>query len=263
MEVTDRELTMHKPSVIKAACFSFLSLGLYAINLAYAETPEPVRGVVKSAQEAVLSVDLIARVLTTPVMPGEAFSKDDLLLQFDCESQNAELRAARASYSASKTAHNNNVELQQYGAVGEFDVKVSKAEMQRTLAQAEAVGARIKDCEIRAPFDGRVAELAINAHETSAPNQPLLKIVSSDAFEIQLIVPSSWLSWLRPDNAFEFVIDETGASHQASVLRLGAEVDAVSRTVPVIAVFTSLPAGVLPGMSGTAHFSKPIQQAIK
>ncbi len=237
--------------------FAVLSAVLLTMNSANAESPEPVRGVVKSVQEAVLSVDLNARVVETPVMAGESFSKNDMLMKFDCEIQRAEARAAEAAYSASKSAHSNNVELQQYGAVGEFDVKVSKAEMQRALAQSEAITARTRDCEIFAPFDGKVSELAINAFETPGPNQPLLKIVSSDNYELQLIVPSSWLAWISPGGTFEFIVDETGARHEAVVNRLGAEVDAVSRTVAVIAGFTSFPAPVLPGMSGTAHFQRP------
>lgn len=253
------QLTMSRLSVIQKAGMGILSAVLLTSNAVRAEKPEAVRGVVKSVQEAVLSVDLNARVLDTPVMAGESFLKDDVLLKFDCEIQRAEARAAKAHYSASKSAHGNNIELQQYGAIGEFDVKVSKAEMQKALAEAEAISARTKDCEILAPFDGRVAELAINAYETPGPNQPLLKIVSSDAYEVHLIVPSSWLSWLRNGSTMEFVVDETGVTHQASVRRLGAEVDAVSRTVPVIAGFTTLPAPVLPGMSGTAQFTGPVQ----
>ena len=238
-----------------------ISTALLSVSSAMAQAQglEPVRGVVKSVQEAVVSVDLNARVLETPLLVGQAFSKDDVLLKFDCEIQQAEVRAAKAAYSASKSAHSNNIELQQYGAVGEFDVRVSKAEMQKALAQAEAISARTKDCVINAPFDGRVAELSINEFETPGPNQPLMKIVSSEAFEVQLIVPSKWLSWLKPGNAFEFVVDETGARHQASVRQLGAEVDAVSRTVAVVAGFTSLPAPVLAGMSGTANFTQPTQ----
>lgn len=241
---------------IKLPRLGFLVAILLGTTTAIAETPEPVRGVVKSAQEAVLSADLNARVLETPVQQGDSFSKDDTLVKFDCEVQQAEARAAKASYAASVSTHQNNLDLQQYGAVGEFEVTTSKAEMQRALAQAEAIKARTKDCELRAPFDGKVADLAINAYETPGPHQPLMKIVSSDSHEIQLIVPSSWLAWLRQDSPLEFVVDETGETHKASVKRLGAEVDAVSRTVPVIADFTSLPAPVLPGMSGTAYFKR-------
>ena len=139
--------------------------------------------------------------------------------------------------------------------MGELEVNVSKAEMNQALANSEAISARTRDCEILAPYDGRVAELVINTFETSAPNQPLLKIVSSGEFEVQLIVPSSWLSWMKIGSPFEFTVDETGEQLSASVWQIGAEVDAVSRTVPLVARFTSFPKQVLPGMSGTAQFS--------
>ena len=173
--------------------------------------------------------------------------------------QNAEKNAAKAAYSASRSAYKSNVELKSYGAAGDFEVGVSKAEMEEALAQVEAYSARTKDCVIHAPFDGRVAELAINAYETPGPNQPLLKIVSSGQFELRLIVPSNWLAWLNVGTEFEFDIDETGEKHPASVWQIGAEVDAVSRTVPVIARFNNYPQAVLPGMSGSAYFANAAQ----
>ena len=235
---------------------AFMVSAFMAGSIANASELEPVRGVVKSNQEAVLSVDLNARVMETPVKVGQAFNKDDILVKFDCKIQKAEARAAEAAYAASKSAHKNNVELQQHGAVGELEVNVSKAEMNQALANSEAISARTRDCEILAPYDGRVAELVINTHETSAPNQPLLKIVSSGEFEIQLIVPSSWLSWMKVGSPFEFTVDETGEQLHASIWQIGAEVDAVSRTVPLVAKFTSFPSQVLPGMSGTAQFTE-------
>jgi len=240
-----------KVAIIKSILFG----AIVTVGSVQAQELEPVRGVVKSVHEAVLSVDLNARVMETPVRIGETFRKDDVLLRFDCERQNAEANAAKAAYSAAQSVHKSNVELKEYGAAGEFEVGVSKAEMQAALANSQAVSARTKDCEINAPFDGRVAELAINAHETPAPNQPLLKIVSSSEFELQLIVPSNWLAWLSVGTEFNFSVDETGQQHAASVWQIGAEVDAVSRTGPVVARFQQLPQAVLPGMSGTAYFT--------
>lgn len=237
--------------VVSSATAIFLAsmLGTNVVN-----ANEPVRGVVKSLHEAVLSVDINARVLETPVRTGDSFSKDDVLIRFDCEVQKAEAKAAKATYSASRSAHKSNVELNEYGAIGEFEVGVSKAEMLRAGAVAEAASARTKDCVINAPFAGRVADLSINTYETPGPNQPLIKIVSSEDFEIKLIVPSNWLAWLKTGTEFEFMVDETGERNKAAVWQVGAEVDAVSKTVPVIARFSVIPAAVLPGMSGTAYF---------
>lgn len=248
---------MHSSKKIGVISCLLASVTLIAAWPLSAQTPEPVRGVVKSVNEAVVSSDLNARVLDIPVDVGDSFAKDDVLIRFDCAVQMADVRAAEAGFSALESAHKNNVELRQYGAVGDFEVQMSKADMQQAQAQAEAIAARTRDCELRAPYAGRVADLAINAFETPAANQPLMKIVSSEAHEIQLIVPSLWLAWLRTGHTFEFLVDETGVGHQASVKQLGAEVDAVSRTVSVFAEFVTLPAPVLAGMSGTASFTPP------
>jgi RND family efflux transporter MFP subunit len=248
---------MHIRKGIDVFCRLAVTAALLAAWPVSAQSLEPVRGVVKSVDEAVISVDLNARVLEIPVNVGESFARDDILIRFDCAVQLAEVRAAEAGYTALRSAYKNNKELQQYGAIGEFDVQVSKAEMEQARAQADAIAASTRDCEIRAPYAGSVADLTINAFETPGASQPLMKIVSSDAYEIQLIVPSLWLAWLRPGHAFEFLVDETGVGHKASVKQLGAEVDAVSRTVSVFAEFDTLPAQVLAGMSGTASFSPP------
>ena len=245
---------MIKPKKIAFNALLVVTSVLALSTVSVAAEPEPVRGVVKSVQEAVLSVDLNARVLETPIRTGGAFRKDDVLIKFDCAVQQAEVKAAKATFRATESTHKSNIELKEYGAIGEYEVGMSKAEMQRAYAVAEAASARTKDCVISAPFDGRVADLSINVFETPGPNQPLLKIVSSEEFEVQLIVPSKWLAWLNKDTRFEFVVDETGKRHQAVVWQVGAEVDAVSKTVPVIARFTQLPDSVLPGMSGTAFF---------
>ncbi|MEL7019374.1 MAG: efflux RND transporter periplasmic adaptor subunit [Pseudomonadota bacterium] len=216
-----------------------------------------VRGVIKAADEAVITADVRAPVKTTNVRTGEAFAQGDTLLEFDCTGERAELEAARAAYQGAKARYDNQKEMLALDAAGAFDVALAKAERDEASARARVIAARIKGCKIIAPFAGRVAQLSINAHELPANDQPLMKIVSTGALELRLIVPSRWLSWVAPGTAFDFIIDETGARHEATVLRLGAEVDAVSGTVPIIATFETLPPTVLPGMSGVAEFAVP------
>jgi hypothetical protein len=83
-----------------------------------------------------------------------------------------------------------------------------------------------------------------------------MRIQGLDDMELQLIVPSLWMSWLRGGTNFTFKIDETGESVTASVLRVGAAVDPVSQTVKIMAKLPAGRATVLPGMSGTADFKR-------
>lgn len=217
---------------------------------------EGIRGVVKAQHEALLSVDIRSYVKALPVRPGGSFSKGDLLISFDCVAQLATADASRASYNAAKSRYESSVEMNSYDALGGYDVDLARAEMDEAAALARGAEALTRQCQIVAPYEGRVAELAVNTHEMPAPNTPLMKIVGTSELELRLIVPSGWLNWLTPGVDFQFEIDETGKRHKATVISIGAEVDAVSRTVPIIATFDKASVSVLPGMSGIARFDK-------
>jgi len=214
-----------------------------------------VRGIVASENVALLSVDLSAKVNKIPFRVGESFKKDQTLLSFDCVVKKAEASAAYASFQAAKVEYNSNLELQRNSAVGDLEVELSKAKMNEGQAMWAAAKGRTKNCVIKAPFDGKVAALSVNEHEISTPDKPIMKIVGNSNLELRLIVPSSWLSWIKADAPFTFQIDETGKEYLVSVTRIGAEIDAVSGTIEIFGKFAEEFADVLPGMSGLARFS--------
>lgn len=216
-----------------------------------------VRGLVEPVNEAVISTEIVARIEKLPFKDGERFSKGDLLVKFDCARYRADLKARKAAYRSLYTTYKTNKELDSYGAIGKDEVAVSRAEANRAAAEAEATEALLRQCAITAPFNGRVAETLIHEHETPAASQELLRIVDDASLEIDLIVPSRWLRWLRTGEVFDFDVDETGQSFVAEVIRIGASVDAVSQTIKITAIFQGQPSGVLPGMSGAARFKIP------
>jgi membrane fusion protein (multidrug efflux system) len=134
------------------------------------------------------------------------------------------------------------------------DVETAQALADKAAAEVAAIEARLDGCNISAPYDGYVSELAVNQYEMPALGAPLMTIVSTAEPEIELIVPSVWLQSLVAGREFSFHIDETGQSHVGRVDRTAAVIDAVSQTVKVFASFASDEATALPGMSGTAEF---------
>jgi multidrug efflux pump subunit AcrA (membrane-fusion protein) len=130
--------------------------------------------------------------------------------------------------------------------------------MQEHQAKVSVTQFRISQCEVRAPFSGRVAQALVREHETPSPNTPLLSIVSDRDLEVHLVVPSHWLAWLKKGHQMTFSVDETGAQLSVQVRHIAATVDAVSQTVRIVGVFDDDAAqAVLPGMSGLAKFKQP------
>jgi RND family efflux transporter MFP subunit len=220
---------------------------------------EPVRGIVRAMEDAWLSSELNARMTAVHRREGEAFSRGDVLIAFDCAKQASELDAARAEEAINRIVYENSVELDKRKAIGRFEVAQNQARLDKARAQTALLERRMRDCAIVAPFDGRVAELKARAHETSAPNQPLMRLVSGTGLEIEMIAPSAWLRWLQPGQAVQVRIDETGTLHGAVVQRIAPVVDPVSQTVKVLASFREDSGRVLPGMSFTAEFDSPMR----
>jgi membrane fusion protein, multidrug efflux system len=212
-------------------------------------------GMVKAGEEAVLASRMTALITALPLEAGQSFVKGQTLISFDCAQMKAQLNAAQASADAYRKTYDTNVELDQYKAIGKADVAVSKANLGKATAEAQAIQAGLGQCAIVAPFSGTVVERIAHPHDVAAPGAPLMKIQGVGDLEVELIVPSNWLTWLKPGTPFSFGIDETGASVNGRITQLGAAVDPVSKTIRVTG-HIDVSGTVLPGMSGTAHFAK-------
>lgn len=252
-----RKFHLRIDAIFAACAAHMLLLGALSSAAAF-DLATSARGVVRSVSRAMISTDLQVQVQATKFKEGDHFKKGDLLIEFNCRRQQADLAAAEAQTLEMKLLLENNVELDKYKAVGRKDIEVSQARLKKAEAEANSMRARIEMCRVVAPFDGRIAERTIEAFETPQPGRPFLTIIEDKNLEIELIVPSEWLKWMKAGDAFSFAVDETKSAFPAHVTRIGAEVDAISQTVKVMGIFDtdSAGAGILPGMSGNAEFKE-------
>lgn len=83
-----------------------------------------------------------------------------------------------------------------------------------------------------------------------------MDILDTSRLEVKMIVPSRWLTWLKPGARFSIRIEELGRVYPARVVRLGARIDPLSQTIPLSGEIVGHHEELLPGMSGTAGFSR-------
>jgi len=212
------------------------------------------RGIVKAAAQAVLHAQVQGRVNHVPYKEGQRFVKGATLVQLDCDKYRAELAAAAAEHEGKSKTVQNNKELAKLNAVSTLDLEISEAETKKAAAAMRVAEINVRGCHLVAPFSGRVVGVMINEHENVFPNDKLLSVLDDSSLEIELILPSTSLAWLKRQSRFTFTVDETRQGYPARVKEIGANVDAASQTVKVTGVFDALPAEVLSGMSGSAQF---------
>ncbi|PJI47500.1 MAG: efflux transporter periplasmic adaptor subunit [Pseudomonas sp.] len=214
-----------------------------------------VRGVLYARGQAMLSSELAGRILEMPFAEGQAFKKGDVLVRFDCSAYQAQLNAAQAGVRAAAEELSHNRKLASLNSVGRYEVALAEAKQAEAQAQAQVYQVQVRRCGVQAPYDGQVVQRKAQPFESVASGAPLLEIVDNRSLEIRLLVPSRWLSKLKPGEHFSFTPDETGQPLQVEIKRLGARIDEASQTLLLIA---SVPptAGLVAGMSGTAQFAE-------
>lgn len=215
---------------------------------------QTVRGIVKPVVEAVIASEIQALVKRMPFRDGDPFKKGALLVEFECAKYRAELAAAQAELEARQKMVINNEELAKLHGIGRLEVDISQAELKKAQAAFRRAQIIVHGCRIPAPFDGRVVKTLVHPHESVNPYDDLLSIVSNQDLDIELILPSSSLRWIKKRSTFSFLIDETQETYPAEVVEIGARVDPVSQTIRVFGRFHTHPTGVLAGMSGSAKF---------
>lgn len=217
-------------------------------------TLDTIRGVVKATAEAVLASQIEGRISSLPFKDGQRFKKGDVLVLMDCAKYEAELAAATAEHEAKKKTYDNNRRLAQHQSIGHLELDVSQAETKKAAAAIRIAQVKVEGCRIKAPFAGRIVKLIAHEHENVFPNDQVLSILDDSRLEIELILPSKSLTWLKNGTAFTFAVDEIGHQYHARITEVGASVDAASQTIRAIGIFDHTAPDVLAGMSGSATF---------
>ena len=223
---------------------------------ARAEEPSSLRGVVRAVHEAAISSDMATRVTHLPFREGDAFKKADILVEFECDRLRADLKAADAERRGHHAAWENAARLFQMRAAGGHEVTMAAATHDKSAAIVEGLQARVKQCQVVAPFDGRVLDLAVRRHETPAPNQPLIRILDDRSLEIDMLLPASSFKDIKIGASFSLKLDDTGVIITGEITRVGAALDIVSQTFKASGIPKIAPGGILPGMSGTVSLGK-------
>ncbi len=204
-----------------------------------------------------LAAEIGAKVDRMPVAEGGAFRAGWLLVSFDCSVQQAQMDKAQAEQAGAERTLASNLELEKLNSVGQLELDLARTAVQRARAEVALHNAQLAKCSIHAPFTGRVAEQKAREKQYVQPGQPLFDIIEDGVLELEFLVPSRWLTWLKVGGQFSVAIDETGRSYPARFTRVGARVDPVSQSIKVTAAINGRFPELIAGMSGRVDISVP------
>ena len=216
---------------------------------------QDIRAQLMPVRYTTLASEIGAKVNRLPVREGASFKSGDLLVGFDCTVQETLLQKAAAELQGAEFTLTANQRLAELRSVGQLDLDLSLAAVAKAKADVATNQSVLTKCQVTAPFDGRVAEQKVREQQFVQPGVALLDILDDSSLELEFLVPSGWLRWLKSGHRFRVGIDETGKSYPAHVTRLGARVDPVSQSVKVTATIDGRFTELVAGMSGRVQIS--------
>ena len=235
-----------------------MSAVLLACVAAVAAEPAASVGVqVVARQDTVLGAPMAGRLSAFPLRDGDRFAQGEVVARFVCAQVDALVARAKATLNKKQQQLGIAAKLRQLGTNNVAEYTLAAAEVNEAQADLGIAQASAENCTVTAPFAGRVGNVMTRANEFVALGAPLLELIGDQELELELILPSRWMVWLKPGAAFVVHIQETGQDYPAEIVRLSGKVDSVSQSIKVYGKVTGATTGLLPGMSGQATLNPP------
>lgn len=231
----------------------FLSF-ILMVSYLYANDNLSARAVILSVDRTILSSEIAGEIIELSKSEGDSFKKGDTLIKIDCSVYKAQKRKIEVEKEISKLQLEKNKKLDTFGSIGTFEIQISQENYNKQQAENDIAAINVSRCSIQAPFDGRVASKKVSKHQSIKPQDELLEIVSPDNLEAKVVVPSSWLIWLKRGMEFDLMIDETKTKIKAQVVQLDSVIDPTSQSLSIRAKLIKPFENIIPGMSATAIF---------
>ncbi|PIR39536.1 MAG: efflux transporter periplasmic adaptor subunit [Alphaproteobacteria bacterium CG11_big_fil_rev_8_21_14_0_20_39_49] len=236
--------------------YSDYANGLLDKEDSVANISDGIKGQLQPVKYALISSETTASITTISVSDSDTFNKGDTLVEFNCSIERAELKKAQAAKNADDTRVKVNTKLDELSSISQLDYKLAVYKAEESAAEVSIISERVRNCKIKAPYSGVVEEVLRQNYEYVKKGEPVLKILDDSVLEIELLVPSQWVTWLKKDKEFNVDVSELGKSYKAQITTIGAKIDPVSQSIKIKGAISNKDKILKPGMSVTAFFEK-------
>jgi RND family efflux transporter MFP subunit len=211
-----------------------------------------ISGSLQPERKADLRSEISAVVLQVLKDNGEPVKRGDLLVRLDdtsirdsVNSAEESVRAVAQAFDQTERQVQRQKTLQAQGmtsmqALEDAEVRRNNAQSDLVSARARAVTARqqLRRTEVRAPFDGVVAERKVSAGDTAAVGKELLKVIAPSSMRFEGLVSADRMQEIKTGQNVHFRVNGfPDSDFLGRVDRIDAMANATTRQVAVVVNF--------------------------
>ena len=164
-------------------------------------------GKIKAASDIQLAFRVAGPILRFNAEVGEFVKKGKVLAEIDPRDYKLQYEATKAEYTQVTDEANRIIELYQRKSVPVNDYDKAVAGIKQITAKYNAHKNALADTRLTAPFDGYIQKKYYDSHETVAAGYPVVSMINSNYFDVDIDIPSS--DFVRQDlfKSFSCAID--------------------------------------------------------
>ena len=234
-----------------------------------------VSGSVVAKQGAVISARISGYITDLMVNAGDSVKAGEDLMHIDTKEltqketeAGADLESAKADFANAKRdferygplLESKAVSKQQYDEVGR-KYEVAQARHQRAQATLDQVRTQLSYGDIKAPFDGTIADKTANVGDLAMPGRQLLTIYMPGTLELVAPVAEQYSRYVKPGTLVDVTIPSIEVSQTTSLREVVPQTNEQTKTITVKAPLTDAQ-GLVPGAYGTLTFATTSSEVI-
>jgi len=210
--------------------------------------------VIEAAQSSVLTFQVSGLLQELPVNDGAQISKGDLIAKLDQRDFQTNYNSAKAQYDTAESEYRRARRLVEENAISRSVLEQRLSARDVALAAFETAEKALEDSELRAPFDGQIAEVHVENFQNVAAQQAVVTLQSANEVEAVINVPAAIIAYVPQVDPVDTIVTldaapevEIPAQFKESALRA----DPTTQTYRARFSFTP-PEDflILPGMTG-------------
>lgn len=155
--------------------------------------PELIRlpAVIEAADHSTLTFQVPGLLSQMTLVEGDPVTKGDILGKLDQRDFRNSVSSAEAAFTQADGEYQRAARLLESDAIAESVVEQRQAQRQTARAMLDSARKRLEDTELRAPFDGIIADVHVEQFEAISPQQPIVTVQTSQAADVVVQVPAS------------------------------------------------------------------------
>lgn len=194
---------------------------------------------------------------------GQTVKRDDILVVFKQQQEQAELAGAQAQVNLHQSELTRLQNLLQHQAASQREVDDRFAALASAKQIQRQIQARLDDLTLRAPFNGVIGLRYFSVGARVSPGQVITHLDDIDQIKINFTLPAAQLPYIKPGTVFSASSPELGALVlQGKVSAMDTRIDPSSGSFTVRGLIDNAKRQLKPGLLLRIQVQQPMRPAM-